>query len=98
MPPMAPMGTPGQPQTYRDWLRVSPWWQKLLVVLPFALVFLGGLIGGLVGIGAAAVNYFVMRSSLSSTIKVLAGVGVIIAAAIFWVIIAGLILALLPSK
>lgn len=81
-----------------EWLRVSPWWQKLLVLLPLVLIPLGGLLGALAGAGAAAANQAVLRSSLPTGAKVVICIAIFLAAAITWIVAAALLyIALHPN-
>ena len=74
-----------------QWLRVSPWWQKLLVILPLLLIPLGRLLGALAGAGAAAVNQAVLRSSLPTGAKVVICIAIFLAAAIIWIVAAAIL-------
>ena len=74
-----------------EWLRLSPWWQKLLVLLPLVLIPLGGLLGALAGAGAAAANQAVLRSRLSTGAKVAICIAIFLAAALLWIVAAALL-------
>ena len=56
--------------TFSQWFRTSPWWHKVLVLLPLLLVLAGGLLGALTGVLLAAVNQAVLRSGLGTVAKV----------------------------
>ena len=56
---------------FSEWLRTSPWWHKVLVLLPLLLVALGGLLGALVGLLMATANQSILRSRLGTTTKLL---------------------------
>lgn len=62
------------------------------MILPLLLIALGGLVGALVGVGAAAVNYFVMRMTLPSAAKVGIALGVTVLAAVLWLVIGVLVM------
>ncbi|WP_375561780.1 hypothetical protein ACE193_04295 [Bernardetia sp. OM2101] len=55
------------------------WFQYILGGLPILLVFVGGAIGGLVGMFATAINFNIFRQDNSSTSKYLKVIGIIIA-------------------
>jgi hypothetical protein len=74
-----------------QWLRVSPWWQKVLVILPLVLIPLGGLLGALAGAGAAAANQAILRSGLPTGAKVVICIAIFFAAAILWLVAAALL-------
>jgi hypothetical protein len=54
-----------------------PRFAVILTFLPLALVLLGGLIGGLIGVGAAAINGRLARRQMPLPIKVISMLGVI---------------------
>ena len=60
------MKTPQPPrQSILDRFRGLTWWQLLLVLLPFGLVLLGGLIGGVFGAIAILTNLAIARRPYS---------------------------------
>ncbi|MFD8599182.1 hypothetical protein ACFV1L_29670 [Kitasatospora sp. NPDC059646] len=65
-------------------------WQFLLTFLPLglALAFLLGAIGAAIGAGAALANIKVAKKELSTPTKALAMIGVDLAAAVLWFIVA----------
>ena len=69
-----------------------PLWLQLLAALPILLVAIGGLVGGVVAVGAIAANVAVVRSSMAVTGKALAVVGVAVAAAVVFVVLAAVLL------
>lgn len=81
------------PQVVIDGQTIQPapplkWYEWVWGVLPFALIVVGGLLGGLFGAGAAYINGYIFRSDLSGALKfVLTGL-ISLAAAIFYLIIA----------
>ena len=58
---------------------------QILMLLPLGLVFVGGLIGGLIGALGVGVNTLVARSDYSTMVKVLMMLGILAAAIIIWV-------------
>jgi hypothetical protein len=58
---------------------------QILMLLPLGLVFVGGLIGGLIGALGVGVNTLVARSNYSTIVKVLMMLGILVAAIIIWV-------------
>jgi hypothetical protein len=64
---------------------------RVLSLIPFALVILGGAVGGLVAALGVLVNLAVVRQPLSTVVKALVMVGVLVAAVVVWVIVAGAI-------
>jgi hypothetical protein len=57
---------------------------RILAVVPFAIVFTGGLIGGLIGGIGWAVNMAILRLSLSSIVKAVLMLAVLVATALAW--------------
>ena len=57
---------------------------QILMLLPLALVFVGGLVGGLIGALGVGVNTLVARGSYSTVAKALMMLGVLIVDAIVW--------------
>ena len=91
LPPPARAPTP----TFAEWFRTSPWWHKALVALPLVLVFFGGLLGALTAILLAAVNQAVLRTRLGPGPKLAICVVVIVAGITGYLLVVGLITALL---
>ena len=85
------MQPPPQRRGFFDQFRGMPWWEIVLVVLPLSLFVVGGLIGGIVGAVAALGNTYVARSQLSTALKVVVILGVLVAAYVAWFIVAVLI-------
>ena len=75
-----------------------PWWETLLVVAPLSLIFIGGLIGGVIGGSAAVINMQVARREVPPLTKALVMLGVVFAGYVaFFVLYALLVAALRPS-
>ncbi|MDX3215423.1 hypothetical protein PV318_07795 [Streptomyces sp. ME02-6991-2B] len=75
--------------------RGLPPWQVAGAVLPLVLIVAGGLLGGLAGGAATVINLTTARSGLSSALKTLAMAGVVLAAAVAYLVaVAGLSAAL----
>lgn len=104
-PPAAVGGGTGmqRPQGLRDasapvrkdrWamFRGLAWWQLVLSLLPVGLIPLGGLIGGLFGGAAVAINVWLARRQLGAALQVMAMLGVSIAAYVLWFVVARAIL------
>ncbi|MEU1536941.1 hypothetical protein ABZ461_02215 [Actinacidiphila glaucinigra] len=75
--------------------RGLPPWQVGGAILPLVLIVVGGLLGGLAGGAATMINLKIARSGLSSAVKALAMVGVVLAAAIVYLVAAALLSAAL---
>jgi hypothetical protein len=88
---------PPQRQGFFAQFRGMPWWQILLIVLPLSLIGVGGLVGGVLGALAALGNTYVARSTLSTTMKVLVMLGLLVAAWLVWLVLALAISAALRS-
>ncbi|MFJ8945344.1 hypothetical protein ACIRG4_19290 [Streptomyces sp. NPDC102395] len=69
-------------------IRGLPRWQGVLAVLPLGLLFVGGLIGGLIGVVGLVANLKIGRSALAPAWKGLSMVGVIVGAALTYLLIA----------
>lgn len=72
------------------------WWEIVLVLVPLALIGVGGLVGGLFGGAGAALNLSLARRRLPAGAKVAAMLGVGIAAAVLYFVVAATIRSLLP--
>jgi hypothetical protein len=66
-------------------------WQVALSLLPLALMFFAGAIGGGIGAAAMVANVKVAKSRLGSGPKVLAMVGITLAAVVAVLLVAGLV-------
>jgi hypothetical protein len=73
--------------------RLRPW-EVFLVILPLALVTLGGLIGGLIGGVGTVVNSRLAQTSARTAIRALGMLGVTVLAAVIWF---GLAFAIAPT-
>ncbi|MDQ1288171.1 MAG: hypothetical protein QG622_1736 [Actinomycetota bacterium] len=60
----------------------------VLALLPLVLVPLGGLIGGVTGACAVLANFAVVRTNVSRVAQVLIMMGVLLAAAVVWIVVA----------
>jgi hypothetical protein len=74
-----------------------PWWMVLLIVLPLSLVGIGGLVGGVIGAAAALGNTYVARGRLSTSAKIAAMLGLLVAAYAGWLLLRFLVALLLLS-
>lgn len=84
-PPAPPPPAPApQRQGFFAQFRGMPWWQIFLIVLPLSLVAIGALVGGILGALAALGNTYVARSRLSTPVKVLVMLGLLVAAYAVW--------------
>ncbi|MEU8616425.1 hypothetical protein [Streptomyces sp. NPDC048623] len=63
-------------------------WQKVLAALPLALIAVGGMIGGALGALAMLTNVKIARTQLSTPVKVIAMLGVALAALIVYLAVA----------
>jgi len=70
------------------------WWQTLLVLVPLSTLFIGGLIGGVIGALGALANLRIARAGLPAAAKVavMLGVGVVCYVVLF--IVAGVLYAM----
>ena len=97
-PPATPPPAPApQRQGFFAQFRGMPWWQIFLIVLPLSLVAIGALVGGILGALAALGNTYVARSKLSTPVKVLVMLGLLVAAYAIWLILALAVSAALRS-
>ncbi|MFD3456750.1 hypothetical protein ACFWVC_31810 [Streptomyces sp. NPDC058691] len=65
------------------------WWQWVLSVLPLGL-FVGGAIGAGIGFLSVALNTSIARKRFPAPLKALAMTGVVLAAYLVWLIVAGI--------
>ena len=92
--PMPPPQSPQPPkQSFFDRFRGLRWWELVLVLLPLGLVFLGGLIGGVIGAIALLSNLAIARRPISSARKVALMIAISFIAYTVVIIIATLIYA-----
>lgn len=80
-----------------DQFKAMQWWEKVLVILPLTLLPIGGLIGGLFGGGASAINTTIARSGMTPALRASAMVGVAIAACVLYFVVSVLVVTLLRS-
>jgi hypothetical protein len=59
-------------------------WEVALAFLPFLLVILGGLLGAMFAIAAVAINFSLVRRTISPPVKALAMVAVTVVAVALW--------------
>jgi hypothetical protein len=74
-----------------DSFRGLAWWELLLVLLPFGLVVLGGLVGGVFGAIAILTNLVIARRPYSSRRKAAMMIGIVVLAYLIVYVIATLI-------
>jgi hypothetical protein len=67
------------------------WWELVLALLPIALVAIGGLLGGLIGALGLVINLALARRRLGAGLKLVAMLGVVIAAYVVYFVVAGII-------
>ncbi|MET7948435.1 hypothetical protein [Micromonospora sp. NPDC005324] len=65
-----------------------PVFLRILVLLPILLFTVGGLLGALVGALGVAANLTIVRSRMTTAVKALAMVGVVVGTVIVWLTIA----------
>lgn len=66
------------------------WWQLVLTLLPIVLLPIGGAVGGLVGAAGVLSNLSVARRQLAVPLKVLAMLGVVVAAYLVYFVLVGI--------
>lgn len=97
-PYSGPAPLPAPKKGFVDQFKAMLWWEKVLVILPLTLLGIGGLIGGLFGGGASAINTTIARSSLSAAARASLMVGVAIAAYVLYFVAAAIIFTALRSS
>ncbi|MFD8479370.1 hypothetical protein [Kitasatospora sp. NPDC059673] len=70
-------------------------WQLALTLLPLALLFAGGAIGGVIGALAALGNAAIAKKNLSTPVKALSMIGVVLASGVVFLVAAALMAAAL---
>ena len=70
------------------------WWELVLTFLPIALVAVGGLLGGAIGALGLVTNLALARRQLGVGLKLVAMLGVVIAAYVVYFVVAGIIYSL----
>jgi hypothetical protein len=78
MPQQAPPPPRPARRGFFDQFRGLQWWEIVLAVLPLTLVAIGGLVGAVTGIVGLMVNLAIARSRLSTAIRVLAMIGILV--------------------
>jgi hypothetical protein len=81
--------------TFNQWFRTSPWWHKVLVLLPLLLIPVGGLLGALVGLGMAVANQAVLRSRLGNGARIGVAIGILVFGTLFYLVLAIIVTLLL---
>jgi len=71
------------------------WYEVVLSALPIALVFIGGLLGAIVGVVASAGSASIFRSGMSKVVKILLAILIVFAAVIVYTILAGAFLSMI---
>ncbi|WP_143434759.1 hypothetical protein [Hymenobacter roseosalivarius] len=66
-------------------------WEHVVACIPMLLIFGGGLIGGLCGVGAMLANISIMRSERPTGLRVAFCVGITLAAFVVYVLLAGML-------
>jgi hypothetical protein len=83
------VGSPQPPkQSFLDRFRGLDWWELLLVLLPLGLVFLGGLVGGVLGALAILSNLAIARRPFSSKAKAALMIAIVVLAYLIVYVIA----------
>ncbi|MBG6065058.1 hypothetical protein [Micromonospora ureilytica] len=67
---------------------VTPILLRILALLPFLLLTVGGILGGLVGALGVGANLTIVRTPMATPVKALAMVGVAIGTVIVWLVVA----------
>jgi hypothetical protein len=71
------------------------WYEMVLAALPIALVFIGGLLGAIVGVVASGLSASLFRSGMNKAVKILLAILIIFAAVVVYVVLASLFLGLM---
>jgi hypothetical protein len=83
-----------QPAARKDrWARFRglTWWQLVLTFLPALLLFVGGLVGGLIGAIGLVVNLGLARRQFSTGLKVGAMIAVVLACYLVYIVVAAVL-------
>lgn len=91
MPPAPAPAPPPARRGFFDQFKGLQWWEIVLTVLPLGLVVIGGLIGAVIGILGLIGNLAIARSKMSTTIRAVAMIGVVILCYVVIFIVAGII-------
>lgn len=81
------LGKPDQWAKFRGFA----WWQLVLSIAPVLLLPVGGAIGGAIGAAGVFVNLSLARKPFRTPIKLLAMVGVVLAAYLGYFLVVGLV-------
>ena len=71
------------------------WYEVVLMALPIALVFIGGLLGAIVGVVASAASASIFRTRMNKIVKILLAIVIVFAAVIVYNVIRFLVLDIL---
>ncbi len=86
-----PPPTPPARRGILDDFKGLAWWQTLLVLVPLSTLFIGGLIGGVIGALGALGNLRIARANLPAAAKVAVMLGVGVLCYIVLFIVAGIV-------
>jgi hypothetical protein len=67
------------------------WYEVVLSALPLVMVFIGGLLGAIIGIVAFSASASIFRSGINKAVKILLSLLVIVVAAIVYIIFAAIV-------
>jgi hypothetical protein len=95
-PPGIPIPPPVPParRGFLDQFKGLTWWQTVLVIFPLTLIFVGGLVGGVVGVLGALGSLKIARGGLSTSIKVVLMIGIGVLCYALLLVIAGILYAM----
>lgn len=88
-----PPPTPPARRGLFDDFKGLKWWQTLLVLVPLSTLFIGGLIGGVIGALGAIGNLRIARAGLPAAVQVALMLGVGVACYVALFIVAGILYA-----
>lgn len=92
-PPPAPPAPPARRGFFDDFKGLK-WWQTLLVLVPLSTLFIGGLIGGVIGALGAFGNLRIARAGLPAVVQVLLMLGVGVVCYVVLFVVAGILYAM----
>ena len=92
LPQMFGFDTPQLEVDGKKYVLAQPlkWYEMTLAALPIVLVFIGGLLGAIVGVLASAANAALFRSGMNRVAKVLIALLIIVVAVILYLVLATL--------
>lgn len=90
IPQMMGFDTPQLEVDGKNYLLTQPlkWYEMLLSAMPIVLVFIGGLLGAIIGILAFGANAAIFRSGMNKVVKVLLALLIIVVAVIVYLVVA----------